>query len=129
MVDCRELPLEEKVDEGLDLTLGGGLEGGLSSNVNQSEDGASTSGGSWPYSLASSEPVVVTELMVSKDVCRRKWGGSFLIWLISLLLFRYDIRPRGCRRGVGGSTGGAGAGVGSGDCTCCSWTSLNGRQN
>jgi hypothetical protein len=77
-VDCRELPLEEKVDD-LDLTLGGGLEGGLSSKANQSGDAAPTSGGSWPYSLASSEPVVVTELMVSKDVCRRKCGGSLLI--------------------------------------------------
>jgi hypothetical protein len=45
-VDCRELPLEEKVDDGLDLTLGGGLECGLSSKVNQSGEGASTSGGS-----------------------------------------------------------------------------------
>ena len=107
------------------MTLGGGLEGGSSSKVNHSEDGASASGGSWPYSLWSSEAVVVTELIVSKDVCRRKWGGNFFMLLISLLLFRYETSPRGCRRKVGGSTGGAG----SCDRTCSGSSSRNGREN
>jgi hypothetical protein len=48
-VDVRlELPLDECIEDGLDTILGGGLVGGSSSRVNQSGEGASTSGGSWP---------------------------------------------------------------------------------
>ena len=36
--------------------------------------------------------------------------------LISLLLFLYDMRPRGCRREDGGSSGGSGSGDGT-SCT------------
>lgn len=119
VTDCPELSLAECIDDGLETTLGGRLPSASSSNVYHSDQGASASAMSWPHSLWSSEALVVTESIVSKEVCRRRWGGSLLVLLISLLLLRYETSPRAWRRAVGGWTTGAGSGDGPWPASTC----------
>lgn len=78
--DCCELTLEERNDEARERVSDGiGVVAGSSSRVKKYGEGAVASGGSDSSSSEAIDAEVVTELIVSSEVLRRKCGGSRLL--------------------------------------------------
>jgi hypothetical protein len=117
LTDCCELVLEERYDDARDKESDGGtgVEAGSSSSVKEYSDGARASSGSGSSSSEALDAVVVTELIVSRDVRCRKCGGS-------RLLLRNDLSLAGERRGRAG-------GVGIGALLLSAWNGASCSQN